>query len=75
MRILTIYRDCDACGRIEERVFTDSWTGKDLCLTCLHDIGVGQIAMTPSEGDNLPELLGDAGIIEDADVKRWEAVV
>lgn len=52
-------RDCDNCGASEERVFVDSWTGMELCLSCLFPI-VGQITMGPhTEGDNLTQLLQD----------------
>jgi hypothetical protein len=51
------WHNCDQCGASEERVFTDSWTGKELCAMCLSSI-INQITMSPaSEGDNLPELL------------------
>ena len=47
---------CDACGFSEERVFSDSYTGKRLCATCLHTI-IGRLTMSPAtEGDNLGEL-------------------
>lgn len=50
-------KTCDNCEGVEERLFVDSWTGKELCLTCLAPI-VNQITMSPaSDGDNLPELL------------------
>lgn len=53
-------RECDNCGGAEERLFVDSWTGLELCLSCLHPI-VGQITMAPyTESDNLPALLKDA---------------
>lgn len=52
-------KECNQCGGIEERVFTDSWTGKELCLSCLIPIG-DRITMSPaSEGDNLIELLDE----------------
>ena len=56
---LFFLRDCDNCGYSEERVFTDSLTGLELCLPCLTQIA-GQIHLTPSEsGDNLEKLLED----------------
>jgi hypothetical protein len=56
--------ECDACESTEERVFTDNWTGKDLCLDCLTEV-VGEVNMSPSyDGDNLLSLLIERGIIE-----------
>ena len=52
-----LYDYCCVCGCPEDRVFTDSWTGKEFCLMCLCKI-IEQITMSPEEeGDNLPELL------------------
>jgi hypothetical protein len=54
---LMLWSECDHCGSLEERIFTDSWTGKALCLSCLYEI-CGQICMSPqTEGDNLEMLL------------------
>ena len=51
------FKNCDVCGGLEERLFTDSWTGLEICLSCLYPV-VGSIAMSPaSEGDNLRTLL------------------
>lgn len=51
------FKNCDICGGLEERLFTDSWTGLGICLSCLYPV-VGEIAMSPaSEGDNLRDLL------------------
>lgn len=47
---------CDNCGSDEERTFRDSWSGKELCLGCLAPV-VNQLTMSPSEGDNIEELL------------------
>lgn len=56
---LLLMNNCDHCDSLEERLFTDSWTGKELCLSCLYPI-VGKIAMSPqTEGDNLAQLLED----------------
>lgn len=50
-------KKCDNCGHMEERVFTDSWTGIDVCLSCLYEV-VGNVNMSPaSEKDNLHALL------------------
>lgn len=52
-------RDCDNCGRAEERLFTDSWTGEELCIECLRPV-LGRLALSPAEdGDNLAELLAE----------------
>jgi hypothetical protein len=54
---MILLRECDNCGAAEERVFTDNWTGKELCLQCLSPI-VRAITNSPaSEGDNLARLL------------------
>lgn len=56
---LLFMHDCHQCGNHEERLLTDSWTGKELCLSCLYPI-IGKLAQSPqSEGDNLDELLGE----------------
>src|ERR1044072_5500553 len=44
---LIFYRDCDNCGASEERVFVDSWTGKELCIMCLAPV-INGITMSPS---------------------------
>jgi hypothetical protein len=55
--IVLLLKTCDNCEGVEERVFTDSWTGKELCSMCLVGI-INQVTMSPaSEGDNLLELL------------------
>lgn len=49
--------ECQNCGALEERVFTDSWTGLELCVGCLSPI-VGELTSSPcSEGDNMMILL------------------
>jgi len=53
---MTLTDECDHCGSYEERVFRDSWTGKELCLMCLAPI-INRVNSTPSEIDNLDELL------------------
>lgn len=37
MPFIVMHR-CDACTISFHRVFTDSWTGKDLCPDCLSSI-------------------------------------
>lgn len=55
-RNLVMLHTCDWCRMSEERVLTDSWTGKALCPTCLFSI-IGQLTLSPSDGDNLEQLL------------------
>jgi hypothetical protein len=58
---LVILRDCDNCRGAEERLFYDSWTGKELCISCLAPI-IDKLAMSPaSEEDNLAQLLREDG--------------
>lgn len=50
-------RKCQACGSPEERVFTDSYTGVELCLGCLSEVA-NYVTFSPmSEGDNLKQVL------------------
>lgn len=57
--------DCEACEATVERVFTDNWTGKELCLDCLSEV-VGEVNMSPGyDGDNLLSLLLEHRLIED----------
>ncbi len=52
-------KKCDNCGHQEERVFTDSWTGIDVCCSCLYEV-IGNVNQSPaSEKDNLYEVLTD----------------
>ena len=54
--------DCDWCEASEERLFTDNWTGMELCLGCLHRVAYHVTNSPVSEGDNLPvELMTRAG--------------
>jgi hypothetical protein len=54
-------RVCDNCDGLEERVFTDSWTGQELCIECLAPV-INQITMSPqSDKDNLKRLLREDG--------------
>lgn len=50
---------CAACGSIEERVFTDSWTELDLCNMCLSKVIEKLVSHPATEGDNLEQLLGE----------------
>lgn len=67
---ILLLHECDACGSTQTRVFTDSWTGKELCLECL-SIVARHITMSPDdEGDNLEEVLSlhiDSGEADDED--------
>jgi len=50
-------RTCEKCYGSEERVFRDSYTGKELCLQCLAPI-IEWVTNSPAtEGDNLERLL------------------
>jgi hypothetical protein len=54
---LVLLRICDNCQRSEERTFTDTYTGLELCVMCLAPI-INQVALSPqSEDDNLEPLL------------------
>lgn len=57
MSVPIILRYCDNCGASEERVFEDSWSGKELCLTCLIPIAPYLTNSPASEGDNLEQVL------------------
>lgn len=50
-------KDCSYCGATEERVFTDNWTGKQLCLSCLATVAMYVTNSPATEGDNLMEEL------------------
>lgn len=63
------YEECDACGCQEERVFTDSWTGKELCAACLGTI-INDVTNSPcTEGDNLEKLLVDYDLMDEEDLE------
>jgi hypothetical protein len=48
---------CDSCGSLEDRVFRDSWSGMEVCGTCLSRV-LPEVTLDPAgEGDNLRELL------------------
>lgn len=55
---MVFLRECENCGASEERTFTDSWTGLELCLQCLAPV-IGYVTNSPaSEGrDNLKKLI------------------
>lgn len=65
----SLMKRCESCDSREERVFTDSWMGLDLCPTCLAGV-INQVTMSPAtEGDNLKALLDAA----DEDGTAWLA--
>jgi len=60
------YYVCDACGSPgHERVFTDSWTGMDLCLECAHPAAYRTTMSPQEEGDNLKQVLREEGRLND----------
>lgn len=50
---MIVDRECSHCQVTEERVFTDSWTGKELCLACIIAVAPYVTNSPASEGDNL----------------------
>ena len=56
---LVLLKECDNCEHLEERIFTDSWTGMNLCLTCIDQAQLPWLLTNSpvSEGDNLEQLL------------------
>lgn len=52
-----LLKDCDACGSCESRLFTDSWTGLELCIECLTKVLPSTTMSPEEEGDNLKEEL------------------
>lgn len=64
MGIVLFLEECNACGALEERVFTDSWTGKEICAACLGYV-LDYVTNSPaSEGDNFIQLLVDNDLME-----------
>lgn len=55
--MFVILKECDRCGTAEERVFTDSWTGKELCLECLTEMAPHIYLSPATEKDNLEKLI------------------
>lgn len=50
-------KECTFCGSSETRLFTDSWSGQELCLECLSSVAA-YVTMSPEEeGDNLVKEL------------------
>ena len=55
--MLVFHHECSHCAAIEERLFTDSYTGMELCTECLSRV-VAFVTNSPSfEGDNLKKEL------------------
>jgi hypothetical protein len=59
--LVLFLKTCQNCEGVEERLFTDSWTGLELCPMCLSPVINGTTMSPASEGDNLKELLKQAG--------------
>jgi hypothetical protein len=57
--------ECECCGAVEERTFTDSWSGKILCIACIQAVANGLTNSPASEGDNLDGLLAESGREDD----------
>ncbi len=56
---LLLLKSCDACGDSETRLYTDSWTGLELCTGCLVAV-LHKVTMSPEEEvDNLKKELRD----------------
>ena len=52
-----LLKECEACGGCETRLYTDSWTGLELCTECLIAV-LPRVTMSPEEeGDNLKKEL------------------
>lgn len=58
--LMFFLKECDACGGLETRLYTDSWTGLELCTECLIKV-LPTTTMSPEEeGDNLKSELRSA---------------
>ena len=57
---LLLLKECNGCGNSETRLFTDSWSGLELCSECLIK-ALPYTTMSPEEeGDNLKAVLREA---------------
>jgi len=56
---LLLLKECDACFGTETRLFTDSWTGLELCIECLIKV-LPHTTLDPEDGDNLKKVLREA---------------
>lgn len=63
--------ECSGCLALEERIFTDSWTGKEFCASCLGEI-INYVTNSPcSEGDNLFQLMFEHDMIDEEEMKEF----
>lgn len=54
---LLLLKECQGCETSQTRLFTDSWTGMELCIECLIHV-LPQTTFSPEdEGDNLRDLI------------------
>lgn len=62
MRGLVFLKTCEACGMSCERIFTDSWTGLEVCPECLAQVinDVNLDCQTGERSDDLRALLKTA---------------
>ena len=56
----TILRTCEICENTEERTFTDSYTGLEMCLMCLAPIANNVTNSPATEGDNIRTLIRES---------------
>lgn len=62
--------ECNACLSLEERTFTDSWTGKEFCASCLAEI-INEVTNSPcSEGDNLFQLMREHDMMDEEEYQE-----
>lgn len=52
-------KECDHCGGLETRLFTDSWTGLELCIMCLSEV-IDNVTMSPEDEEDGPAGLRNA---------------
>lgn len=62
---LMFLHDCEVCGATEERIFTDSFSGKEFCIECLSKVLTKLTNSPGSEGDNLDAELKAADLVSD----------
>lgn len=56
---LMLLKECSWCAGLESRLFTDSWTGLELCIECLSQ-SINNITFSPEDdeyGDNIRQAL------------------
>ena len=54
---LMLLKECQWCSGVETRLFTDSWTGKELCIECMAHV-INHVTFDPEEEES-----GPAGLI------------